>query len=126
MQEGSVFTRVCLFTGKRAGGPHVSINHGALDLIIQTPPACPMDIRHETPWPQSRHATWPPASAPLPRTSDMGLSHPGPAPSPASDMLWPLLETCSNLFTLGSHPQHLGAETQMVDKRGMYPIQWQI
>ena len=69
--KGYVFSRVCP-SFCRAGGSHVTIAHDALDLTVQGIPAPP------PPW-----------------ISDLCT---GP-PSAASDIWWPTLETCSNLFT---------------------------
>ena len=69
LREGNVFTRVCLSV-HRGKGLHLTIVHDALDLTLQAP-----HIRHGTPQPQ-------PQSQPS-----------------TSDILWPSLETCSNLFT---------------------------
>ena len=42
---------------------------------------------------------------PGPSPSEHGVSgHPGPGPAPASDIWWPSLENCSNLFTAGFMP----------------------
>ena len=56
--------------GGQQGGLTVTITHDAWDLAVQAP-----------------------CSSPSPPLSDMG------PPAPASDIWWPLLEACSNLFT---------------------------
>ena len=70
-----MFSQVCVCLSTGGGGPHVTITHDALALTVQGPS-----------WP------WTPP--------DMGHGTPGPAP--ASDIWWPSLETCSNLF-IGPH-----------------------
>ena len=67
-----------------SGCPHVTITRDALDLTVQVLLALP----------SLGHQTWDP-SPPRPTTSDMGPRSPGPA----SDIWWPSLEPCSNLFT---------------------------
>ena len=67
---------VCLSVHRRQG-PHVTITHDVLDIIVQPPPH-PLGIR---PWP------------------------PKPQPPLASDIWWSSLKTCSNLFIWG-HPQN--------------------
>ena len=67
------------------GGPHVTITHDALNFTVQGP---------------HRHQTW----APTPALAAQDIRHGGPlflaiAPPLASDILWPSLDTCSNLFT---------------------------
>ena len=83
LQEGNVFTCVCLFKGRKGGGgTHSTITHDALSLTVQASPALvpqsqppgptppSLDIQHRTPQPQ-------PSSPP---TSDM--EHPGPGSKP--------------------------------------------
>ena len=75
--EGYVFSRVCLlFThrGKESHVTNVTITHDALDFIVQPPPS----------WPHPRH--------------ENSVTH----FPPASDIWWPQLEICSDLFTSGS------------------------
>ena len=83
-REGNVFVRVYLSTGG-----HVTITHDALDLTIQDPP--PGLGSGSDP---SRHGISRPTQ--LPQTCDL-LALP-----PVSDIWWPSMETCSNLFILGS------------------------
>ena len=64
------------------GGSHVTITHGALELIVQGTP---------WPWPSWTWDFW----GPLPQ------------PPPTSDIWWSPLGTCSNLFTSGPSPMGL-------------------
>ena len=64
------------------GGSHVTITHGALELIVQGTP---------WPWPSWTWDFW----GPLPQ------------PQPTSDIWWSPLGTCSNLFTSGPSPMGL-------------------
>ena len=85
LRKGNVFSDVCpsfyVCVGA-GGGPHVTI----------------CTVRSD--------ASWVPPSSPnpTPRTSDIGPPGATPAPGhqiwdpPASDIWWPSLETCSNLF----------------------------
>ena len=79
-------------------GSHMVITHDALDLTKQAPQPSP-DM--------GPHCTG--------TSLNMGPHYKDPSPSPpehgtllymdphpASDILWPSLETCSNLFTTGS------------------------
>ena len=70
LRKGNVFSRVCPSVIPSMGGPHVTITHDALDLIVQPP-----HIRHGDPLP--RHQIWVPL---------------------ASHIWWSSLETCSHLF----------------------------
>ena len=81
------------------GGPHVGIIYGMLDSSRQH--LVPLDIRHRTP---------------------------GPVP-PASDIWWPLLETCLNLFTRGPHPHPISSDIRWSLKHirftsGRYASYW--
>ena len=111
-REGNVFARVYLSTGG-----HVTITHDALDLTIQDLPPGPGSGSDP-----SRHGISRPTQ--LPQTCDLRTNppHPHPHPRPAlapvpskhgipgrllalppvSDIWWPSMETCSNLFILGS------------------------
>ena len=79
-REGNVFIQVCLSTG----GSNMTIIQDALDHPPLPPP--PDMGPHWT-------GTPPPP--------DMDLTGQGP---PTSDIWWPSLETCSNLFTSGLPP----------------------
>ena len=76
MQEGNVLTGVCL---SFSWGPHVTIIHDALELTVQAPLQT-WGMRTLGSHPEMGH----------------GDSH------LASDIWWPSLETCSNLF-IGPH-----------------------
>ena len=85
LQEGNVFSYVCLLEGVPCGyypwciRPHWT-----------GPPAL------------SRHGTSPYKDPPVPALLDMEPYCTWTPSHPASDILWPSLETCSNLFTSGS------------------------
>ena len=76
LQEGYVFSHVCLFTGV---GPHVTITHDALDLTVQ---AYPLPAHPRTSDMESCLVPAPPGH----RTLDSY----GPNPL-ASGILWPSL-----------------------------------
>ena len=74
---------VCVYLS--TWGLHVTITHDALDFTVQG---------------SHRHQTW----APTPALAPQDIRNGGPlvvaiAPPLASDILWPSLDTCSNLFT---------------------------
>ena len=77
LRESNVFMHVCL-----SRGTHVTISYDAFGLTVQGTPPSPAEVPSDM-GPQAPHL------------------HPG---SPASDIWWPPLETCSNLFTSGSTP----------------------
>ena len=106
---------VCLL-----GGSHVTITCDALELTVQgTVPPSSEQGTSGTPWPQSKH----PQGLNSPSMGPQGF--PGPSPSThwlhtlymrprrppvpsASDIWWPSLETCSNLFTSAPPPAPAG------------------
>ena len=85
IRECNVFTGVCLSFW--SGDPHLTISDDTFDLTKQGYPYQPCSDQTRavgTPWPLplSRHGSW---QAPSPC-------------SPANDIWWTSLETCSNLF----------------------------
>ena len=84
LREGNVFRGVCLFTRREV---YVTLSHDALDLTVPTPPLPDMGPEYLTP------------SFLLLTFGGHRWRH-GPTPL-ATDILWPLLESCSNLFTGG-------------------------
>ena len=70
LRKGNVFIHMSVYQSVILSRvSHVTISHDALDLNVQGP-----------------------------QTSDMGSPSPGSHPS-VSDIWWPSLETCSNMFT---------------------------
>ena len=99
-REGNVFIRVCpSFCPQRIGESHMTMTHDALDLTVQGP---------EPPTPPHPTADMGiqglPGSGPgSPRKWDLRLPRPW-SWSPASDIWWPSLETCSNFVHFRTPP----------------------
>ena len=88
LQEGNGFPRVCLFIGVLP----CDIIHDVFDLTEQGSLSPP-------PPRTSDHQNWDSRGPP-------SIWHGPPCLSPASDIWWPLLETCSNVFIWGPIPPH--------------------
>ena len=92
---------IILSTG---GKFHVTISHDALDLTVQgIPLVLVLPPGHGT---SPYRATMPPGHWTSPY-KDFLDSSPSPQPGlafPSSDIWWPRLDTCSNLFTWASRP----------------------
>ena len=89
LQKGNIFSRNCPSVSHSVHGErsHVDITHDALDLTIQDPGPTP--------------SSSPPHSSPEMVPNCTG---PSPCPTTTSEIWWPRVEACLNLFTWGTHP----------------------
>ena len=91
---------VCQLFSPQGGGFHVTIKHDALYHTVQSPSTpCPLPQNMEP------HCTGPPTdmrphctAPPAPNLSPISLDMEPHCTGIASDIWWPRLETCSNLF----------------------------
>ena len=84
LQKGNIFSRNCPSVSHSVHGErsHVDITHDALDLTIQDPGPTP--------------SSSPPHSSPEMVPNCTG---PSPCPTTTSEIWWPRVEACLNLFT---------------------------
>ena len=122
--EGNVFTHVCLpFLSKREYpcdhyqwgiGPQCTCPLQTLELSVQRPSPSPpkpqpnlpfqtLDFTVQSPPPLTASRHWTSLHRTL-QSRPHGIWTPPYSDPPCSDIWWPSLETCSNLFTWGSLP----------------------